>query len=102
MHRHSVFDRRLEQLKIPFRVWLQNCGLEIPRGGKPGSCTGLEELHSVAWYGIHIFCFVLCVYERVEQPDSGARHVFWLSHVVYYLAIINCCLLSCFCGPNAC
>ena len=101
MHRHSVFDCRREQLKIPFRLWLQNCCLEIPRRGKPGSCTGLEELLSVALVWYTYFLFYIGVYERVQEPGSGARHVFWLSHV-YYLAIINCCLLSCFCGPNAC
>ena len=78
-HRDSVFDHRREQSKIPFRLRLRNSCLEIPRRGKPGSCTGLEELLSVALVWYTYFLFYIGVYERVQEPGSGARHVFCLS-----------------------
>jgi hypothetical protein len=73
MHRHSMFDRRREQLKIPFRLWLQNSCLEIPLRGRPGSGTGLEGAHSVAWNGVHTFCFVLCVYENSGRAGQWGK-----------------------------
>ena len=104
MHRDSVFDRRREHLKIPFKLWLQNCCLEIPRRGRPGFCTGLEgaSFCCLVWYTYFLFC-IMCVRESGTAGQWGKTCIL----------VESCCILPSnnkllfvkslsFSGPNAC
>jgi hypothetical protein len=87
MHRRSVFHRSWKFLlgsgfKIP--VWRYPVGVD--QGPVP-----VSRSFFLLFGLVFIFSVLYCVCTRVaEEPDSEARHVFWLSHVVYYLAIVNC------------
>jgi hypothetical protein len=55
-----------------------------PVGVDQGPVLVSKELHSVAWYGIHTFCFVLCVYESSGRAGQWSRTCILLE---------SCCIL---------